>query len=177
MITFSEIECNKIIDLSNTLEKNIRDGLKTNLDRPSENISYNFYNIVRNDDTQWIFDRFNLYLQKNDNLKTVKDLDVIHMHEYNVGNKFTKHRDIYYEGQYFNVGVCLNDNFEGGDFKLYNPEKTINKKTGNIYSFKNTRLHEVTEITKGVRWALIGFYFEDNFEKVVNNICIILFIL
>lgn len=170
MITFTEKECNEIINLSNTLEKNIRDGLNTNLDRPSENISYNFYNIIRNSDTQWIFDKFDLHLKEDSNLEVIKNLDVIHMHEYNVGNKFTKHKDIYYPNQYFNIGACLNDNFEGGDFILYNPEITINKKMGNIYSFKNTRLHEVTEITHGTRWALIGFYFEDNFKKIKRNV-------
>jgi len=170
MINFTKEESKNIIDLSNILDKNIRDGLNTNLDRPNENISYNFYNIIRNDNTQWIFDRFNLHLEQDANLKVSKDLDVIHLHEYNVGNKFTKHRDVYYENQYYNVGVCLNDDFDGGDFILYQPDKIVEKKAGNIYSFKNTRLHEVTEITKGTRWALIGFYFKDNFENVKSNL-------
>jgi len=170
MVEFTIEECNKIISLSTILEMTDRDGLNSNFERKNESISYKFYNIPNTDETNWIFQRFNNYLKESDGLEVIKDIDVIHLHKYDIGNKFTKHRDIYYDNQHINVGACLNDNFDGGDFILYSPDVTINKKAGNIYSFKNTRLHEVTEITKGTRWSLIGFYFENNFKEIKKSV-------
>lgn len=164
MISFTEKECNKIINLSNVLEENTRDGKNASVDRPHENISYSFYNIERNETTQWIFDRLWEFLDKEEDIKVVNQLDILHMHQYKVGNQFLKHRDVYYENQAWNVGICLNDDYEGGDFIIYEPEVTLPKKTGSIYSFKNTRLHEVTKITKGERWSIIGFLHNENID-------------
>jgi hypothetical protein len=164
MIRFTEQECDDIISLSNTLKETIRDGENADVDRPRKNISYSFYTIERNSETQWIFDRLTDYLEKVDNIKVIKDLDVLHLHKYNEGNEFIKHRDVYYPDQARNIGICLNDNYEGGDFIVYEPKEILPKQKGSIYSFKNTRLHEVTKITKGVRWAIIGFLLYENLD-------------
>jgi predicted 2-oxoglutarate/Fe(II)-dependent dioxygenase YbiX len=70
-----------------------------------------------------------------------------------------------YKNQYFNIGVCLNEDYVGGDFVLYEPEYTIlPKKTGEIYTFKHSYDHEVLEVTEGHRWSLIGFYFYEHLD-------------
>ena len=62
------------------------------------------------------------------------------------------------------MGVCLNDNYDGGEFVLYNPEEQLPKETGNIYTFPSVRLHEVKKIIKGERWSIIGFLHIDNLD-------------
>lgn len=157
MISFTKEECNLIINLSKTLSKVERDESP----RP---ISYDFYSIGWNGDTRWIFDRMDSYFTESTGIKVVKQLDAVHLFDYSVGDKFGKHRDIYYPGQVWNIGVCLNDDYEGGDFVLYNPNKILPKVQGEIYTFECKREHEVLEITKGNRWSLIGFYFYEHLD-------------
>ena len=170
MISFTKEECKKIIKLSDILDGVIRDGLNANVERPSETISYTYYNVYSNLNTQWIFDRLYEYLDVEKNLKINNPLDVIHLHKYNEGNLFQKHRDIYYPNQVLDVGVCLNDDYEGGEFILFNPTETLPKKEGYIYSFKNTQYHEVTEIKKGTRYSLIAFLYKDNLKNNNKNL-------
>lgn len=162
MITFTEEECKKIIDLSNSLELNVRDESP----RP---ISYNFYSIGWNEESKWIFDRLDLYFTDITGIEVIKSLDAVHLFDYSVGDRFVRHRDIYYHNQIHNIGVCLNEDYEGGDFVLYEPQyKVLPKKTGQIYTFKHSYEHEVLEVTKGHRWSLIGFYFYENLDLKKN---------
>lgn len=158
MISFSEKECVDIINLSNSLQKVRRDENP----RP---ISYDFYSIGLNDETKWIFDKLDSYFTYTTDIKVIKQLDAVHLFDYSVGDKFCRHRDIYYQNQIYNIGVCLNEEYEGGEFVLYEPEyKILPKKTGEIYSFNHSFEHEVLEITKGNRWSLIGFYFYEHLD-------------
>ena len=151
MIKFSKEECLSIINLSKTLEGTDRDESP----RP---IKYTFYSVEYNDEHKWIFERLNKYFTFNTGIEVVANLDTIHLFIYGPGNKFVKHRDIYHENQVYNIGASLNSDFEGGEFKLYNPDIILPKQTGNVYTFSCTREHEVLEVTKGNRWSIIGFY-------------------
>jgi hypothetical protein len=151
------------------LEGTDRDVNSKNVERPRENISYTYYNIYKNEKVKWIFDRIEEYLLIDNDIKINKPFDVIHLHKYLEGNEFERHKDVYYPKQVLNVGVCLNDDYDGGDFILYNPTIIIPKKQGLIYSFKNTTEHEVKEITSGIRYSLILFLFKDN-VRLKNNL-------
>ena len=158
MIKFTKEECQEIINLSKELELNVRDESP----RP---ISYNFYSIGWNKKSKWIFDRLDSYFTETTGIKVVKSLDAVHLFDYSVGDRFVRHRDIYYHNQVHNIGVCLNEDYEGGDFVLYEPQHMIlPKKTGEIYTFKHSHEHEVLEVTKGHRWSLIGFYFYEHLD-------------
>jgi len=169
MISFTKEECTTIINLSLELEGTSRDGINANVERPRENISYTYYNIFRNEKVEWIFNKITDYLIHEKNIEVITPFDVIHLHKYLSGNKFERHKDIYYPNQVLNIGVCLNHDYEGGDFILYNPTQSIPKKEGLIYSFKNTTEHEVKEITKGIRYSLILFLYKDN-VRLKNNL-------
>ena len=66
----------------------------------------------------------------------------------------------------FAVGVLLNDDFEGGDFKLYNPnDYTLNKLIGNTYIFDTRIDHEITPILNGERYSLLWFLQKDHLTK------------
>lgn len=159
MVEFTHRECLDIINLRVNLEEVYRDD-------SDRNISYTYWSIGNRPEYKWIFDRFDSFLESQyEGLKVIKQLDAIHLFRYQSGNMFVRHRDIYYPNQIYNVGVNLTDDYEGGDFKLYNPDITIEKIRGKMYQFIHSREHEVTEITKGERWSLIGFYFYDNINK------------
>lgn len=159
MISFTNEECKTIIELSNILTKVERD------ENPRQPISYDYYSIGYNLDTKWIFDRLDSFFTDITNIKVIKSLDAVHLFDYSVGDKFVKHRDIYYHNQIHNIGVCLNDDYEGGEFVLHEPTYTIlPKKTGTIYTFNHSYEHEVLEVTNGHRWSLIGFYFYEHLD-------------
>ena len=170
MVCFSKEECNKIINLTLEIKGNYRDVNSKNVERPREKISYTYYNIYRNESVKWVFDKITEYLLVEQNVEITKPFEVIHLHKYVAGNEFERHSDIYYPNQKLNVGVCLNDDYEGGDFILYGPKEIIPKKAGTIYSFRNTREHEVTKIESGIRYALIMFLFKENIKEQISLI-------
>jgi len=62
--------------------------------------------------------------------------------------------------------VLLNNDFEGGDFKLYNPNEIIlNKEIGNGYLFDVKIEHEITPLKNGERYSLIWFLQNEHIEN------------
>ena len=163
MENFSIEECEKIINTYSSLKGKRANSSRTGV--KSSTINYTSRVIENNSSTKWIFDKFDNYLQLTENLKVVKQLDIINFFHYHEGDQFSKHKDVYYTDQSFNVGVNLTDDYEGGEFKLYSPDITVGKKRGEIYSFYHTREHEITKITKGNRYSLIGFYYYKNTDQ------------
>ena len=61
--------------------------------------------------------------------------------------------------------LCLNDEFEGGDFKICVPhpivdkttEETIKLKKGEMIIFPSHTWHKVDKVTKGIRKSLVGW--------------------
>jgi len=148
-VFFTDNECDEIISLSTKLKTHHSSewwmGDKT---------SYFAWHIEKNEETKWIFDRLTLFLSKNTNFKVLKDIDMIHLQNVKQGHGFEPHIDKHSE---YNIGVCLNIDYEGGelichDYKLYIP-----KIKGLIYSFYGTQLHEVKKVLSGERWSLIAF--------------------
>jgi len=170
MVCFSKEECDKIINLTLEIEGTHRDVNSKTVERPREKISYTYYNIYRNESVKWVFDKITEYLLIDQNIEITKPFEVIHLHKYIAGNEFERHSDIYYPNQTLNVGVCLNDDYVGGDFVLYKPTQIIPKIAGTIYSFKNTREHEVTKIESGIRYSLIIFLYKENMKSSVSFI-------
>ena len=69
------------------------------------------------------------------------------------------------------VGVLLNDNFFGGDFKMYDKNNTIlNKKIGNTYVFDVRLEHEITPITNGERYSLLWFLQNEHIQYITNKL-------
>lgn len=164
MISFTVEECSQVIEYRKELKEVYRDD-------SDRDISYTYWSIGNSEKFNWIFNKFDRFLESQiKNLRVIKQLDAIHMFRYRKGNMFVKHRDIYYPNQIYNVGVNLTDDYIGGDFKLYGPDVTLKKQKGSIYQFIHSREHEVTEITSGERWSLIGFYFYDNINLTPPSI-------
>lgn len=159
-INFTEQECKNIISLTSTLEEMKSEKFFPN----NKNLSYSVWNVMRNEKTQWIFDRLFSFFEKKTNIKIKKEINILHIHRYLKGDKFHKHTDEYYPTQIHNIGVCLNDDYEGGEFILYEPTIELPKKTGAIYTFKSSVQHEVKEIINGERWSIISFLHVENLD-------------
>jgi hypothetical protein len=165
-ILFSKEECDYIINLSDKLPPIEPYSSKGNAFK----VNYSAWKLLLNDDTTWIFDKISLFFMNKTNLKIKKDLDILYIHKYTEGQQFEKHNDTHYKTQIHNVGVCLNDNYDGGEFILYDPEELLPKKQGEIYTFPSSQYHEVKEILKGERWSIIGFLHLENIELTNRNL-------
>ena len=152
-IHFTEEECLDIINLSNQLPVVKTDGGYKGLDT----INYTGWQIPYCEDSKWIFDRMiNVFKVDNTRWNINKYPTHIGLHRYNIRDKFEKHKDDN-KNRMWGIGTNLNEEYEGGDFYLYEPAYLLPKKRGEIYYFQSTRNHEVLEILKGERWSLIMF--------------------
>ena len=152
-ILFSEEECQSIIWDEN---KNINNHSYVSDRR------YNSQPINYSEDTKWIFEKISEFFQEETKLKITTVKNKIHFHKFVAGDWFGKHNDAI-DNRVYAVGVLLNENFEGGDFKLYNPnEYTLNKTVGNTYIFESKIEHEITPILSGERYSLLWFLQKDN---------------
>lgn len=159
-IHFTEAECHSILELTTNLEE-----LRSSKFFPNnKHVSYSVWNIKRQESTQWIFDRLFSYFEEETGIKVKKPIDICHVHRYTEGEAFHRHTDEYYPTQIHNIGACLNDNYRGGEFQLYEPDLTLPKQQGSIYTFKSARPHEVRKIEEGERWSIISFLHVENLE-------------
>ena len=159
-VLFSKEECQNIIDENQSHETNwnMRDR------------NYNSFTIEYSLNNKWIFDKLKSFFKLQTNLKFIKNKEQIHFHKFIKGDWFGLHNDVR-EKRLYAVGVLLNDNFEGGDFKLYNPNEIIlNKVIGNTYIFDVRIDHEITPILEGERYSLLWFLESDNIKMNINNL-------
>lgn len=149
-IKFSQEECNDIITYAKTLPMTESRSLYNAITR-----KYSFRVLLYNYNTKWIFDKVYKKLYEDTGVEVKKTVEEFYIHNYVEGDYFVKHKDV--PTKIWNVGVCLNDNYEGGEFVLHNPTLVLPKEAGSIYCFESQREHEVLPITKGERWSIIGF--------------------
>jgi predicted 2-oxoglutarate/Fe(II)-dependent dioxygenase YbiX len=155
---FTKEECETIIAIATT---NPMDDSKTYF-KYDDDIKYKVSNVKRDETTNWIFERMFEYFTKTTGIEIIKPIDILHIHKYKVGDYFKKHKDNLYPTQIHNIGVCLNDDYVGGEFVLYEPYEILPKKQGEIYTFPSLRMHAVNEILQGERWSIISFLHIDN---------------
>jgi len=159
-VLFSKEECKLILDLvkSNFQNWNLKDR-----NFNSEAIDYSL-------ETIWLFDKLKSFVENETDIKFKNIKKQIHFHKFNKGDWFGKHTDIR-DNRLYAVGVLLNDNFEGGDFKLYNnKEVTLDKIQGNTYIFDVRIEHEITHILKGERYSLLWFLQNKHLKLKTNKL-------
>ena len=159
-ILFSKEECESIISYNDTYITNwVMDNRKYN----SQPINYSL-------DTKWLFDKLKEFVEENTDIKIKKIKETIHFHKFTKDDWFGKHNDIR-DNRLYAVGVLLNDEFEGGDFKLYNPnEITLDKVIGNTYLFDVRIDHEITPILDGERYSLLWFLQNEHVKTPTNTL-------
>lgn len=159
-ILFSKEECQSIIwDKT----RNITDWNMMDRKYRSSLIDYN-------EDTKWIFNKLRYFFEAETGIKIINIKNKIHFHRFVEGDWFGKHNDIR-EKRLYAVGVLLNDDFSGGDFKLYNPNGyTLNKESGNTYLFDVRIEHEITSILEGERYSLLWFLQNEHVKINTNKL-------
>lgn len=159
-ILFSKEECESIISYNET---HITNWNTKDRKYHSQPITYSL-------ETKWLFDKLKIFFEEQSNIQIKKNKEVIHFHKFVKGDWFGKHNDIR-ENRLYAVGVLLNGDFSGGDFKLYNPNEIIlNKIVGNTYLFDVRIDHEITPILDGERYSLLWFLQNGNIKFKTNKL-------
>jgi hypothetical protein len=159
-ILFSKEECQSIISYGNN---NITDWDIKDRKYNSQSITYSL-------ETKWLFDKLKKFFEEQSNIQIKKNKEIIHFHKFVKGDWFGKHNDIR-DNRMYAIGVLLNDDFVGGDFKLYKPdEQTLNKVVGNTYLFDVRIEHEITPILYGKRYSLLWFLQNEHIKTKTNKL-------
>ena len=159
-ILFSKEECESILLYNDT---HITNWIIGDRKYNSQPINYSL-------DTKWLFDKLKDFVEKETNIEIRTIKKTIHFHKFTKGDWFGKHNDVR-DNRLYAVGVLLNDNFRGGDFKLYNPnEIMLNKVIGNTYLFDVRINHEITPILKGERYSLLWFLENEHIKIEINKL-------
>ena len=159
--------CNQIIkdgELSTIKKAKIADGNDANR---SSNISWindkelqttlSYLVKSANDESNWNF--------------SLKEFESLQFTIYNEGDHYNWHTDNHvkpYENntiRKLSFTLCLNDEYEGGDFSICDPQPepdlsvttTFKLKKGDMIIFPSHVWHKVDKITKGTRKSLVGW--------------------
>lgn len=128
-----------------------------------------------NQDTEWFFKRCaELVMGCNQQFYNY-DLDHIELLQFTAydteGSKYDKHIDTLYQHYAmrklsFSIQLSDPETYEGGDLLLHassNPV-SVNRDQGSFVAFPSFTLHEVTPVTKGKRYSLVGWVVGPNFK-------------
>ena len=116
---------------------------------------------------RWIFQRLTDVVSELNKRFFQFDLDLIQNLQfttYPVDGFYKKHIDMGYEAERmrklsFTIQLTDSADYDCGDVKIYYGEEgySISKQKGTITAFPSYALHEVEPITRGVRYALVGW--------------------
>lgn len=165
---FTRAECNKIISLSKSNILDLVDGhIEGGKDIAVRSSKIGF--LPTCEETQWIFERLAGSVQRINkqffNFDLVQ-IDTLQLTEYSADYQglYKKHIDILYQPftsrkLSFTVQLSDPDTYEGGDLKMYQSEhpEILKRGLGTINFFPSWTLHEVTPVTKGTRYSLVGW--------------------
>jgi len=154
-ILFTKEECDYIIDLKDKYPLLGSNGRWNEFD----NFRYKFYTLDFAD-IDWVIKRMCDYFEKEMNLPIFHKTTKLNLHHYTIGDEFGKHIDTGTPIKEWNIGLILNEDFEGGDYIIFDKNDNpiiIDKKIGNVCIYQSQTPHQVTPITKGERWAIALF--------------------
>ena len=171
-LLFNEKECNLIksyVKLQPTeLSKHFKIGDKYNFTDGNKlvgadgNTSYRVFVIENSSETEWVFNKLLEWFSDVNNIKInyINKVKVCTLHQYRVGDAFSKHIDLTkrFDTRRYNLGIQLNDSYEGGEYLCWDDddnEVLISKQMGTALSYHCRIFHEIKEITNGERWSIV----------------------
>ena len=95
------------------------------------------------------------------------------LHRFNEGDYFDYHTDdgtISDGKREFAAGFHVNDDYEGGEFVVYenDKERVIGKTPGTPYVFSSFVGHKINKVKSNIRYSIIIFIFhDDNSDKIL----------
>jgi hypothetical protein len=155
-ILFTKEECNTIIKLKNKYPLLGDNGRWDEFD----NFKYKFYTLEYLTDIDWVIKRMCDHFEKEMHLHIFHRPTKLNLHHYTSGDEFGKHIDTGTPIKEWNVGIVLNEDFEGGDYLVFDENDepvVIDKKIGNVCIYQSQTPHQVTPIINGERWAIAMF--------------------
>lgn len=123
--------------------------------------SFYVYDIMKDPNTEWLFDKLFGWFETVSNIKLIKDVKKtnISLLKYEKGDFFSKHTDIYknFEWRRYTLNIQLDNQYEGGDYIVYynNEEIILNKEQGTAIAYWSDYEHEIKEIKNGTRWSIV----------------------
>lgn len=109
-----------------------------------------------------------IWFEEMTNLKLKTYNHSLILHRFYKDNFFAKHSDNTYRNEKnraYVVGFHLNNEYEGGDYVLYDTNEIINKTPGVPYFFNSKIEHEITPIKSGVRKSALIFINHEDLSK------------
>lgn len=174
--TFTPEQCQAIIDkftIDNELEEGyINNGVKNDEIRRSK---LEFIN-SNDPDNEWMYGPIsNAILTLNHEYFgfDLEKIEVLQFSEYHSDYKgfYEKHIDQMHSGHghrklSFTIQLSPEDSYEGGDLNLWLKDKPdiAPRRQGTMTIFPSYTLHEVTPVTKGSRYALVGWVWGPRFK-------------
>jgi len=96
-------------------------------------------------------------------IKKISQLDLLRYdaNEYEAGYHFHKDFGLTCSERHLSISICLNNEYEGGEFvfKLPSEHYVVPQNVGDAIVFPSNFMfpHQVNKVTKGTRYALIGW--------------------
>jgi hypothetical protein len=155
-ILFTKEECDYIVGLKNKYPLLGENGRWEEFD----DFRYKFYTLEYASDIDWVIKRLCDFFESEIGLSIFVRPTKLNLHHYTEGDEFGKHIDTGTPIKEWNVGIVLNEDFDGGDYLVFDENDTpvvIDKKIGNVCIYQSQTPHQVTPITNGERWAIAMF--------------------
>ena len=122
------------------------------------------------EDGEWIYRKIvDVLFYLNNKIYNYKlnGIEALQLTKYKVGDYYNNHIDVEPDSSSlsaqrklsFIIQLSEEEDYEGGNLILHGADlKTITQKSiGSITLFPSYRLHNVSEVTKGVRYSLVGW--------------------
>tara|TARA_E500000318_G_scaffold30468_1_gene30254 strand:- start:1521 stop:2066 length:546 start_codon:yes stop_codon:yes gene_type:complete len=142
------------------INKNIRNCLTRSLLEPKSFGEKICLNAVE----EKIFQCVDHYKNKNDiHIEKISQLDILkyQANEFKAGYDFHKDFGSKVSERHLSISICLNNEYEGGEFVFDIPggHYTVPQNVGDAVIFPSNFMfpHQVNKVTKGTRYALIGW--------------------
>jgi len=127
---------------------------------------YNVWDIPINEETKWFYNKIYDWFINTSGINIDKNIyfnttNAAHkLHEYVTGDKFDLHIDKNEKTKdwIWNLGIQLNSEYDGGDYICFDKNDqliNISKEVGNVVAYTSDTLHEIKEITNGVRYSMV----------------------
>lgn len=155
-ILFTKEECDYLIGLKNKYPLQGDNGRWEEFD----DFRYKFYTLEYASDIDWVIKRLCDFFESKMGLNIFVRPTKLNLHHYTEGDEFGKHIDTGTPIKEWNVGIVLNEDFDGGDYLVFDENDepiVIDKKIGNVCIYQSQTPHQVTPITRGERWAIAMF--------------------
>jgi len=127
--------------------------------------------IVNNSSSKKVISKLVKWFNSLDIDEIVNEPTDLILHRFSEGSFFNRHTDNQVRNgnlRKYLVGISLNDNYAGGKFITFNPNKLrVGKYPGVPYVLDSRVEHKVTEVKEGIRKSAFIFIFDKHLKKSI----------